>query len=131
MDVIEAALEKQYWIIDILPKQVPRLSPGQYGAVEQYYLKDPSLRQKQFNIIMKLNCYYDIALQSATRQVRNPEPELLKSVIGTEYLDILIGETLIVIDHTDTFMTVYNVDRELLELIRQLAAAEGLFVWQP
>ena len=54
MDVIEAALEEQYWIIDILPKQVPRFRPGQYGAVEQYYLKDLSLRQKQFNIIMKL-----------------------------------------------------------------------------
>lgn len=131
MDIIDELLEKPYWIIDILPKQVPRLSPGQYGAVEQYYLKDPSLRQKQFNIITKLNCYYDIALQRETRLTRNPEPELLKSVIGTDYLNILIGETLIVIDHTDTYMTMYNADHDLLNLVRQLASAEGLFVWQP
>lgn len=131
MDIIEELLEKPYWIIDILPKQVPRLSPGQYGIVEQYYLSDSSLRQKQFSILLKLNCYYDIALQSETRQIRNPEPEHLKAIVRTEYLIILVGEALIILDPTDTYLTVYNADHDLLELIRQLAIAEGLFVWQP
>ena len=28
-------------------------------------------------------------------------------------------------------MTLYNPDEELLELVRQCAQAEGLFVWSP
>jgi len=131
MDEIEERLDKPYWIIDILPKRVPDLSPGQYGTIEQYFLKDHDLRQKKLNILLKLNCYYDILVQWEGGQVRNPEPERLKSMVGKKYLDVLIGEALIVSDHTDTYMTVFNADDELLELIRQLAAAEGMFVWKP
>ena len=31
----------------------------------------------------------------------------------------------------DHYMTLYNPDAEMLDLVRQLAAAEGLFVWAP
>ena len=31
----------------------------------------------------------------------------------------------------DTHMTVFNPDPELLALIKELAAGEGLYVWQP
>ena len=37
---IEELLEKPYWIIDILPKQVPKESPEQYFAIEDFFLKD-------------------------------------------------------------------------------------------
>ncbi|MCR5310024.1 MAG: hypothetical protein K6E32_01250 [Lachnospiraceae bacterium] len=33
-------LEKPYWILDILPKQVPKDSPGQYFAIEDFFLKE-------------------------------------------------------------------------------------------
>ena len=131
MDIIDDLLGKPYWIIDILPKQVPRLSCGQYGKVEHYYLKDSSIIKKQLNILLKLNCYYDLVLLRDSGQIRNPEPELLKTVVGKEYLDILIGEALFVIDYTDTYMTVFGAEGEMLDLVRQLAAAEGLFIWQP
>ena len=131
MEIIEDYLEKPYWIIDILPKQVPERSPGQYGAVERYFRKKAALRRKQLNILLKLNCYYDLVLQRAGGQTTNPEPKLLKSVVGEEYLNVLVGGALIVVDHTDTYMTVYGADHELLELLSQPAAAEGLFVWQP
>lgn len=110
MKTIEEYLQKPYWIVDILPKQVPRLSHGQYGAVEQYFLKDTTIIQKQLNILLKLNCYYDLILLRDSGQIRNPEPELMKTVVGKEYLDILIGGALIVIDHTDTYMTVFGAD---------------------
>ena len=35
---IEELLEKPYWIVDILPEQVKQDSPGQYFAVEKYFL---------------------------------------------------------------------------------------------
>ena len=40
MDRIEELLQTPYWIIDILPKQVPKDSPGQYFAVEDFFLKE-------------------------------------------------------------------------------------------
>ena len=130
MDEIEEHLKKPYWIIDILPKQVPNLSPGQYSSVEQYFLKDHSMKQKKLNILLKLNCYYDILVQWEGGQEKNPTPEKLKSMVAKKYLNVLIGNSLIVVDHTDTYMTVYHADDELIALIRQLAVAEGLFVWK-
>ena len=34
-------------------------------------------------------------------------------------------------DHNDTYLTVYDPGAALLDKIRALAAAEGLFVWSP
>ncbi len=36
---VEELLQCPYWIIDILPLQVPEDSPGQYFAVEKYFLQ--------------------------------------------------------------------------------------------
>ena len=33
--MIETLLNKPYWVIDILPEQVPEDSAGQYFAIEQ------------------------------------------------------------------------------------------------
>ena len=56
---IEKLLEKPYWIIDILPKQVPKDSPGQYFAIKDFFLKEQlsEIKKKHINVILKLNCY--------------------------------------------------------------------------
>ncbi|MCR5548274.1 MAG: hypothetical protein K6F25_05940 [Bacteroidales bacterium] len=48
-------------------------------------------------------------------------------------LSILIGldEALVTFSGDDHYLTIYNPDEELLELVRQCAQAEGLFVWGP
>ena len=40
-------------------------------------------------------------------------------------------ETLLMINDCDTYMTVYNPTERLLDLLRPLSAAEGLFLWKP
>ena len=40
-------------------------------------------------------------------------------------------KTLITLNRDDTGMTVYNPPEKLLRRLEKLAAAEGLFVWQP
>jgi hypothetical protein len=40
---IEELLQCPYWIIDILPSQVPENSPGQYFTVEKYFLQGDRL----------------------------------------------------------------------------------------
>ena len=129
--MMETLLQSPYWIVDILPKQVPDRSPGQYFAVERHYLSEPqrsAIRQKQLNVLLKLNCYRDIAVDEVQK---NPAPEVLARLIRERRLNILAGGGLIVTDPDDTYMTVYNPDEQLLRLIRTLAAAEGLFVWRP
>jgi len=128
---IDELLAKPCWIVDILPERVPDKRPGQYFAVEKYWLRDPSLRRKQGNIIMKLNCYYDLTLVTENEEIRNPPPAVWLERPGREYLNILVEEhTLITADQTDTYMTVFTEDEKLLEMIRKLAAAEGLFLWK-
>ena len=61
---IEELLQAPYWIVDILPAQVPADSPGQYFAVEKYFLQERQLaeiKQKHIQLILKLNCYRDLA----------------------------------------------------------------------
>ena len=39
MNQIDSLLNTPYWIIDILPVQVPKDSPGQYFTIEDHFLK--------------------------------------------------------------------------------------------
>ena len=43
---------------------------------------------------------------------------------------MLEQDILFVMDFCDTDMTVYNPKEEVLQMLRTLAASEGLFVWQ-
>ena len=129
MDRIEELLQAPYWIIDILPMQVPKDSPGQYFAVEDYFLKEQlaEIKRKHINVILKLNCYMDISIEEES----NPAPEKIAAVMKDRYIYILIGNSVILSEPDDAHMTVFNPDEQLLELIRTISTAEGLFVWEP
>ena len=138
--MIEALLNKPYWVIDILPEQVPEDSAGQYFAIEQYYLQQPGItdiHHRFTDILLKLNCYSDylVCFPKQEQQIRNPEPEKLVSWINEEQKDlciVLAGEdVLITLNHDDTYMTVYNPSEALINRIKALATAHGLFLWQP
>ena len=73
---VEELLQAPYWIIDILPRQVPAGSAGQYFRVEEYFLRGPRLaaiKEKHCDLVLKLNCYRDVALGKAMSP--NPPPE--------------------------------------------------------
>ena len=128
---IEELLQMPYWIVDILPKQVPANSPGQYFAVEEYYLAEPrfaEIKQKHINLILKLNCYLSISLDEETTS--NPSPERIDEAMRSRYVSIMLEDAIIVSEPDETYLTVFNPDEELLELVKTLAAGEGLFVWK-
>ncbi len=128
---IEELLEKPYWIIDVLPKQVPEGSPGQFFAVEAYLLgkkRLAAIKERHIGLILKLNCYMDISIGEEGEQ--NPEPAKLASAMRTRHLPILVGGALILSEKDDMNMTLFNPDEELLELVRTLALSEGLYVWK-
>lgn len=63
---IEELLSKPYWIMDILPMQVPKDGEGQYAAVERYYLDRKRImgtKHKHINVVLKMNCYRDILIE--------------------------------------------------------------------
>ena len=129
---IEELLQTPYWIVDILPFQVPQNSPGQYFAVERYFLQDRQLaeiKQKHIRLILKLNCYRDISIDEETTV--NPSPERIAEEIQNRYLYLMTGDSMILSEPDDTHLTVFNPDAGLMELIRELAAGEGFYVWQP
>jgi hypothetical protein len=129
---IEELLEKPYWIVDILPEQVKQDSPGQYFAVEKYFLTGSRLaeiKRKHIRLILKLNCYMDISLDDET--AINPPPQRIAEVMQSRYVNIRIGDALIISEADDTHLSVFNAGDALMERIQILAAAEGLFVWRP
>ena len=128
---IDELLQTEYWIIDILPVQVPKDSPGQYFAVERYFLRRPHIRaikQKHINVILKLNCYRDLSLDEEAAV--NPPPEVIAEAVNRRYVCILIDESMIVSEPDSTYLTLYNPDEQLLSLVNELSKGEGLFVWK-
>ena len=140
---IEELLEQPYYVMDILPKQVPADSGGQYFKVEEFYLKDTGRLSRQYaDVLLKLNCYYGLAFShDAEHWQQNPEPEnvvkMVKDCLSEEptewFLYVLLEEEsmLLTLQRDTTYMTLYNPADEYLQLIGQLASAVGLFVWSP
>lgn len=125
---IEKLLNTPYWIIDILPEQVPKDSPGQYFPIEKYFLSEQSgvIKQKHINMVLKLNCYMDIFLE----EEKNPAPERIAEMMKNRYIYIMIGESMILSEPDDTHLTLFHPDDRLLTLVKNLAESEGLFVWK-
>ena len=139
-DIVESILEKPYWLIDVLPKQVPAGSAGQYFKVEEYFLSWLDELSCRFaNVLIRLNCYYDLDVSTDGEEwTLNVSPESLmllfeNSVTSHSPLFILVGsaDALVYFSGDDHNTTLYNPGEELLELVRQCAQAEGLFVWGP
>ena len=129
---IEELLEAPYWIVDILPSQVPQDSAGQYFAVEKYFLcgrRLEEIKQKHINLILKLNCYRDISIDEESEI--NPQPERIADEIKNRLLYIMTDCSMILSEPDDTHLTVFDPDDALLELIKAIASGEGLYVWKP
>ena len=140
-EMMGALLEGPYWIVDILPEQVSAEAAGQYFAVERFFLRPERivpLRRKYAEILLRLNCYHDMAVSfdSCASWETNPDPETFAAHVaalsGNEFLRAVFAEqnAMIDYDHNDTYLTVYDPGAALLDKIGALAAAEGLFVWR-
>ena len=141
-DMMGELLEGPYWIVDILPERVPADAAGQYFAVERYFLQPERifpLRRKYAELLLRLNCYVDMAVSfdSCASWETNPDPEAFAERVaglsGNSFLRAVFAQqnAMIDYDHNDTYLTVYDPGTALLDKVRALAAAEGLFVWAP
>lgn len=109
MNDINRLLEKNCYIIDFLPRQVPRDCGGQFFKVETYLLNNYErygLRDKYIRIILKLMCYYRV------------------SVHWGEWIE---QHTLLQFEWDCMNLSIYNPDEEMRELLEQIAWSEGMF----
>ena len=123
--IIDKYLSKPYWIIDVLPMQVPANGEGQYFRIEEYVRHSSlmeTISRKFLALLLKINCYEAMDLFHAVDGwEHNPAPERLEQCLMA----------LISISGDDSYMTLYTSDEKVVELLRPLAASVGLFVWQP
>lgn len=127
---IDELLQKPYWIIDILPEQVPKESKGQFFEIERFFLVSSrlaSIKQKHINVLLKLNCYYQISIDGEV----NPSPERIVEDVMERSVQIRADEAMILSEPDELHMTVYNPDEKLMKLITAISSGEGLFVWKP
>ncbi|MBR6114193.1 MAG: hypothetical protein IKQ10_03325 [Oscillospiraceae bacterium] len=140
--LMASLLEGPYWIADILPEQVPADAGGRYFAVERYWRRPKRLRKlrRRFaEILLRLNCYYDMAVSfdDCRSWEMNPDPETfadaLAGLSGNRFLRAVFPgqRSMADIEPDDTYMTVYDPDARLLDKLRALAGSAGLFVWSP
>jgi len=134
LSAIERLLDAPCWVIDVLPSQVPADSGGQFFAAEHLLTKGAP--RKFARVLVKLGCYCEfvVARGEGHKPVRNPSPKKLRKwVAGDAYgLSVwLPGEdALMVVPTQSTCMALHGPSARLLELVRAIAASEGLFVWQ-
>ena len=139
-EIVEQLLGQPYWVIDLLPRQVPQESGARFFAVEQYYLKEPQhgeLCRRFADVLLKLNCYHDLHVSYDDAWVKNPEPAQLVSwltdALRHGHLCVLVegGDALITASGGNCHLTLYNPTEGLLQLVGQLATALGFFLWRP
>lgn len=137
-EVIESFLTKPYWIIDILPEQVPSARQKQYFETEKYFMQEPqrSVIHQQFcNLLVKLGCYHDLVVFNADGlRIDGPLPGTLTQVFASRqpfFVLIDSDEAMIAYNGDDHNLTLYTPAATPLPLLARLATAERLFLWQP
>lgn len=136
---IEQLFDKNAYLIDIFPERVHEKSDGRYFDVERYFQQNRSCIDRSFiNVILKLYCYCDIIAVTYDGKYECPETEKLIDMLErclcgeTGFVNMFLPEydALIALNRDDLYMTVYNADGKLVELIARLVSAEGLFFYE-
>ena len=135
---LEENLLKPYWIIDILPRQVEAHGGGQYFKIEQFFLESGQMDdicRKFVRMLLKLNCFEDISVCTSDDEdwCDNPVPKMLQKWFFERkqlYVQLKSSDAMIAFSGDDHYLTLYT-DKDVPEMVRALASAEGLFVWKP
>lgn len=130
-------LEKPCYIIDFLPRQVPKDCGGQFFEVETYLINNCEhygLKDRFIRIILKLMCYYRVSVR-LDKWIEHPAPEQVVEIIETVMcdhhgqMDVLFPEKdiLLQFDGDCLNLSIYNPDEDMCKLLEQLAWSESMF----
>ena len=129
-DTIDSLLQKAYWVVDILPKQVPSGSKGQYFKVEQFFLSHlqmESLYQKFAIIIIKLNCYDDISVCPADNEwIKNPNPSAI--IQWLKDCPIEKKDIFVILESSETMITINSENKHGRDAVHNYSISPVLAV---
>lgn len=139
-DLIDRLLEEPCHLIDLYPVRVPEKSRGEYYAINDWILDKEyeDLAARFFHILLKLNCYCELTLYLGSHLKKKPSPDLLRKWVfkcfhakqnKRKYMNIFVdqGRAMLVLDGDSPCLAVYKADEVLQELLKMLAASEGMF----
>lgn len=135
--LVDELLAKDCFVVDYLPKTVPKNCNGHFFDVEYYLLNSPQcsiLKDRFSGVIFRLMCYYHTSILW-NGWIEHPKPEQAAQAIAeimdnhSGTLNCLFPEknALLVFDWDCLNLSIYNPDAEMQQLLGQIAAAEGLF----
>ena len=138
---VERLLEDDYWIIDILPSQIPIEKQAEYRALTDEYFesgKVAQLHRRCADILTMINSRFKTAMLCMPEDewTISPDDVAVKDAVihHTERgcVDLLLPEeeTLISLQAEDLYITVYHPTEELLSLLRQAVSESGFYIWQ-
>ena len=138
---VERLLEDDYWIIDILPSQIPIEKQAEYRALtDEYYEsgKIAQLHRRYADILTMINSRFKTAMLCMPEDewTISPDDVAVKDAVihHTERgcVDLLLPEeeTLISLQAEDLYITVYHPTEEILSLLRQAVSESGFYIWQ-
>jgi hypothetical protein len=141
-ELTRTLLELPYRIVDALPQPVPDDAGGQYFMIDRYFRQPPQLsvlRRRQARLLLRMNCYADMAVTADGGESweKNPGPaqfvRTLDGLSGERFLRVLFPSMSMMIELCagDTQMTATCPENAPTQTLRALAAAEGLFLWDP
>lgn len=139
--LVEELLNKDCWVIDYLPRQVPAASRERFFQVENYLLnhyEEYGIKNRFTAVVLKLLCYHRLTVHWG-EWAAPPSPALIAEAIETilenhsGWLNILLPEeeALVVFEWDCLNLVLYNPGPELLGLMEEIARSEGLFCWKP
>ena len=138
---VERLLEDDYWIIDILPSQIPIEKQAEYRALTDEYFesgKVAQLHRRYADILTMINSRFKTAMLCMPEDewTISPHNNDVKDAVmhHTERgcVDLLLPEeeTLISLQAEDLYITVYHPTEEILSLLRQAVSESGFYIWQ-
>lgn len=140
-ELVGELLDKPYRVGDILPQRVPKDCAGQYFAVDKYYRRPErmaELRRAMADILLRLNCYFDmyVSFDAGETWRKDPEPERFVSELvsmQSGFFRALFPSraAMVEIDSCDTYFTFTGEDPVVNGLLEKLTAAQGYFLWEP
>ena len=138
---VERLLEDDYWIIDIIPSQIPIEKQAEYRALTDEYFesgKVAQLHRRYADILTMINSQFKTAMLCMPEDewTISPDDVTVKDAVihHTERgcVDLLLPEeeTLISLQAEDLYITVYHPTEEILSLLRQAVSESGFYIWQ-
>lgn len=137
----DTLFDAPYWLLDIVPSQIPQSRAADYAAREKDY-RQPKKLEALYSLFAELLAVVSkryaavLTVFPEDKQTETPSGRQIAEAIRTHSrrgaVQLLLPKerSLLVLDAEDLYMTVYQPQPALLSLLRTEAEKRNLFLWR-